>query len=84
MPVGQCNNCLNLFLFEAPSRHLNRPKPWAFWPGGQDKSATTVIPNFHVPQGGTLGDRAATLPDGYYYTGMDSHFSDRKTYHHDN
>lgn len=48
----------------------------------QSRSATTVIPSWHVPQGGTLGDRAATLPGGYYYAGMDgtlnSHFSDRK------
>lgn len=65
----------------APSRHLNRPKPWAGWIDGQDRSATTVIPSFHVPQG-TLGGRAATLPEGYYYAGMDgtinSHYSDRK------
>lgn len=67
----------------APSRHLNRPKPWAVWPDGQDRSATTVIPSFHLPQG-TLNSRAATLPEGYYYAGMDgtlnSHFSDRKSF----
>ncbi|KAI6235365.1 Zinc finger, LIM-type domain and Villin headpiece domain-containing protein [Aphelenchoides besseyi] len=64
----------------SPSRHLNRPKPWAYWPDGQDRAATTVLPCFHLPQGGTFGGRAATLPDGYYYAGMDttlsSHFSD--------
>ncbi|KAI6177022.1 Zinc finger, LIM-type domain and Villin headpiece domain-containing protein [Aphelenchoides bicaudatus] len=64
----------------SPSRHLNRPKPWAIWPDGQDhRSATTVIPSFHVPNG-TLNSRAATLPEGYYYAGMDgtlnSHYSD--------
>ncbi|CAD5221410.1 unnamed protein product [Bursaphelenchus xylophilus] len=63
----------------SPSRHANRPKPWAYWIDGVDRSATTIIPSFHVPgKGGTLGTRAATLPEGYFYGDtMNSTFSDQ-------
>lgn len=68
-PINACklmiSSVKSFLLCLAPSRHLSRPKPWAFWSDGQNKSATTALPSFHVP-GGTFGDRAATLPDGYY------------------
>jgi actin-binding LIM protein len=70
------------FLFNlAPSRHLNRPKPWVFWKDGTtDRSATTQLPCFHLPQSRTGTERAITLPDGYGYYGgtLNSHLSDRK------
>ena len=71
----------------APSRHLNRPKPWVFWQEQQhDKAATTTIPCFHLPPSRTGTAKAATLPDGYYYgqsldnldTTISSHFSESK------
>lgn len=79
-------------MFLAPSRHLNRPKPWVFWKGGDipaDRAATTTIPYFHLPPSRDGTSRGAcTLPDGYYYNhsgGIDTlnntlstHYSDRK------
>uniref|UniRef100_A0AC35U819 Actin-binding LIM protein 1 n=1 Tax=Rhabditophanes sp. KR3021 TaxID=114890 RepID=A0AC35U819_9BILA len=71
----------------SPSRHLNRPKPWVYWRegGGTERPNTNTLPNFHIPNGGTLG-KAATLPEGYGYhvygtsmehldTTISSHFS---------
>lgn len=72
----------------SPSRHLNRPKPWIYWQGGNDKAATTSIPFFHIPVSRVgMNGRAATMPDGYRYgkdasmdgfdTTISSHFSDQ-------
>ncbi|KAK0396881.1 hypothetical protein QR680_001897 [Steinernema hermaphroditum] len=73
------------YAVEAPSRHLNRPKPWMAWQG-RDKAATTSIPFFHVPASLSEGGRAATLPNGYQYghnlsmenldTTISSHYSE--------
>lgn len=73
----------------APSRHVNRPKPWVYWQRQTDRAATTSIPFFHIPRSYVeMTGRSATLPDGYHYgqnvsldglnTTISSHFSDRK------
>ncbi|PAV56590.1 hypothetical protein WR25_23391 [Diploscapter pachys] len=68
----------------SPSRHLNRPRPWVAWQGGEREQGNT-LPMFHIPdsRGNTL--RASTLPGGYPYGNLsmehldstiNSHYSD--------
>ncbi|EPB80847.1 LIM domain protein [Ancylostoma ceylanicum] len=69
----------------SPSRHLNRPRPWVAWQGGERAQGNT-LPCFHVPESRGSTMRAATLPTGYNYgtlsmenldTTISSNFSDR-------
>ncbi|VDM58597.1 unnamed protein product, partial [Angiostrongylus costaricensis] len=50
----------------SPSRHLNRPRPWVAWQGGE-RSQGNTLPCFHVPESRGSTVRAATLPSGYNY-----------------
>ncbi|VDO46878.1 unnamed protein product [Haemonchus placei] len=50
----------------SPSRHLNRPRPWVAWQGGERAQGNT-LPCFHVPESRGSTMRAATLPTGYNY-----------------
>ncbi|KAE9418071.1 hypothetical protein Angca_007750, partial [Angiostrongylus cantonensis] len=50
----------------SPSRHLNRPRPWVAWQGGE-RSQGNTLPCFHVPESRGSTIRAATLPSGYNY-----------------
>ncbi|CAI2356407.1 unnamed protein product [Caenorhabditis sp. 36 PRJEB53466] len=46
----------------SPSRHLNRPRPWVVWQGGERDQGCT-LPCFHIPEDSRANTlRAATLP----------------------
>uniref|UniRef100_A0A1I7WXP7 HP domain-containing protein n=1 Tax=Heterorhabditis bacteriophora TaxID=37862 RepID=A0A1I7WXP7_HETBA len=69
----------------SPSRHLNRPRPWVAWQGGERSQGGNTLPCFHLPETRSNTLRAATLPSGYNYgtlsmenldTTISSHYSD--------
>ncbi|CAL2049247.1 unnamed protein product [Caenorhabditis brenneri] len=48
----------------SPSRHLNRPRPWVIWQGGERNQDINTLPCFHIPEDQSRANtlRAATLP----------------------
>nr|AAC35506.1 putative actin-binding protein UNC-115 [Caenorhabditis elegans] len=72
----------------SPSRHLNRPRPWVVWQGGERDQGNNTLPCFHIPEDSRANTlRAATLPTEFGQnlslenldTTISSHYSEHST-----